>query len=68
MKPADSYAIAALMTQLEGWKRSDRLSSLPIYGRQRVYVRQAKDPEFPDESQSERTYKLSIINTNDVYL
>ncbi len=39
MKPADSYAIAALMTQIEGWERTTRRSHLPIYGYQRLYVR-----------------------------
>jgi putative DNA primase/helicase len=37
LKPTDSYAIAALMTQIDGWKRTTRRASLPIYGRQRLY-------------------------------
>lgn len=37
MKPSDSFAIAALMMQIDGWKRSGRRVSQPIYGRQRVY-------------------------------
>ncbi len=48
MKPADSYSIQALMIQLEGWKRSEKLKTLPIYGRQRVYVRCAPVPDFLD--------------------
>ena len=48
MKPADSYAIAALMIQIEGWKRSEKAASMPIYGRQRVYVRYAQVPDFLD--------------------
>ena len=39
MKAADSYAIAALMTQVEGWERSRNRKRLPIYGLQRLYVR-----------------------------
>jgi hypothetical protein len=48
MKPADSYAIAALMMQIEGWKRSEKLVSMPLYGRQRVYVRCTLLPDFLD--------------------
>ena len=39
MKTADAYVIVALMAQLPDWERGKRLKSLPIYGRQRVYVR-----------------------------
>ena len=39
MKPADSYAIAALMVRVDGWKKSRERVVLPIYGRQRVYKR-----------------------------
>lgn len=39
LKPSDSYAIAALMTQIDGWKRSSRRVTQPIYGRQRIYER-----------------------------
>ncbi len=41
MRTTDSYAIAALMAQLDGWERAKKLASLPLYGRQRVYVRTA---------------------------
>src|SRR5574344_61458 len=37
LKPSDSYAIAALMTQVDGWKRTTKRSSQPLYGRQRLY-------------------------------
>ncbi len=37
MKPADSYAIAALMTQIDGWERTTERKRLPLYGRQRLY-------------------------------
>jgi len=46
MKPADSYAIAALMTQVAGWRKAEKLMSLPLYGRQRVYERCAELPDF----------------------
>jgi hypothetical protein len=48
MKPADSYAIAALMIRVPGWKKADRLCSLPLYGRQRGYERIATEPDFLD--------------------
>jgi putative DNA primase/helicase len=39
MKPADSYAIAALMTQVDGWERTKDRCRQPMYGRQRLYRR-----------------------------
>lgn len=39
MKPADSYATAALMSQVEGWERTTERSRQPLYGRQRLYRR-----------------------------
>lgn len=38
MKPADSYAIAAIMRKIEGWDKAER-TTYPIYGRQRGYKR-----------------------------
>ena len=37
MKPADSYAIAALMTQVYGWTRTKESIRFGIYGKQRIY-------------------------------
>ena len=37
LKTTDSYAIAALMTQVPGWQRSAAAKRLPLYGKQRVY-------------------------------
>ena len=37
LKPADSYSIAALMSQIPGWKRTTSIKRQPIYGRQRLY-------------------------------
>lgn len=37
LKPTDSYAIAALMTQIPGWERTSERVRLPLYGRQRLY-------------------------------
>ena len=39
MKPADSYAIAALMTQVDGWERTNDRCRQSMYGRQRLYRR-----------------------------
>ena len=39
LKPADSYAIAALMMKVGGWKRTNKVRRLPVYGRQRLYER-----------------------------
>jgi len=39
MKPADSYAIAALMTRVDGWERTGERCKQPLYGRQRLYRR-----------------------------
>ncbi len=37
LKPTDSYAIAALMTQISGWERTTERVRQPMYGRQRLY-------------------------------
>ena len=37
LKPTDSYAIAALMTQIPGWERTFERVRQPLYGRQRLY-------------------------------
>ena len=39
MKPADSYAIAALMMQIRGWKKSEGRICSALYGKQRCYMR-----------------------------
>ena len=39
LKPSDSYAIAALMTKVDSWQRTDKIRKLAIYGRQRIYER-----------------------------
>ena len=43
LRPQDSYSIAALMTQIPGWERTNRSKTLPIYGRQRIYVRKEEE-------------------------
>ena len=40
MKASDSYAIASLMVQIEGWSRSAKTKRLPMYGKQRLYVKE----------------------------
>ena len=37
IKPADSYAIAAIMMKIPGWKKSGKRKKLPLYGQQRLY-------------------------------
>ena len=39
LKPADSYAIAAIMTQIPGWERTKKAKRIPWYGQQRQYRR-----------------------------
>lgn len=39
MRPADSYAISALMMKVDGWEKSSNRIRIPTYGVQRVYVR-----------------------------
>ncbi len=39
LKPADSYALAALMTKVSGWERTHEMKRLALYGRQRIYRR-----------------------------
>ena len=41
LRPTDSYAITAIMERINGWERSGERKSLPIYGRQRLYLRTA---------------------------
>ena len=39
LKPSDSYAIAALMSQIPEWERTSQSKRIPIYGKQRLYSR-----------------------------
>lgn len=39
LKTSDSYVMAALMTNVSGWERSNQSRRLPFYGKQRVYFR-----------------------------
>jgi hypothetical protein len=48
MKPADSYAIAALMSQVPGWRKAEKRIPIPLYGRQRGYERIPDVPDFLD--------------------
>lgn len=47
LRPSDSYAITALMEKVDGWKRSKVRKRLPIYGQQRVYLRDKGDLSQP---------------------
>lgn len=37
IKTSDSYAIAAIMMKIEGWKKSGKRKNIFLYGRQRIY-------------------------------
>lgn len=39
LKASDSYQLAAIMKQIDGWERTETIRALPGYGRQRVYKR-----------------------------
>lgn len=39
LRPTDSYALAAIMTKVDGWERTKDRKYIPLYGRQRVYKR-----------------------------
>ena len=39
MRKIDSYELNAIMRKIEGWEQSDKTVRLPIYGKQRVYIR-----------------------------
>ena len=61
MKPTDSYAIAALMMQAEGWERTGGRCNMPLYGRQRLYRRcPAADQPLGGEIAS--TASLDFLN------
>lgn len=40
LKPTDSYAIAALMAQVDGWKKTKKRKRIPFYGLQRIYEKE----------------------------
>lgn len=42
IKPADSYAIKAIITRIDGWEKTEDREYFKIYGRQRVYRRAKK--------------------------
>ncbi|MBQ9664799.1 MAG: hypothetical protein IJV40_16780 [Oscillospiraceae bacterium] len=54
LRPQDSYSIAALMTQIPGWERTTRSIKLPIYGKQRLYVRTEGKAEGGNEGTKEQ--------------
>lgn len=46
MRKADSYEINAILRKIEGWEKCDKMITIPIYGKQRVYVRRNKKDLF----------------------
>lgn len=43
LRPQDSYVISTLMVRMAGWRKTADRPYLPIYGRQRVYVRDRRE-------------------------
>ena len=39
LRALDSYAISAIMMRMKGWEKGEEREYIPIYGRQRLYVR-----------------------------
>lgn len=48
LKPSDSYAIAALMTKVDGWERTTMVRKRSAYGKQRLYVKSCCQAENTD--------------------
>ncbi|MGF7146318.1 putative P-loop ATPase [Anaerotaenia torta] len=48
LKPSDSYAIAALMTKIDGWERTTKVRKRSAYGKQRLYMRSCCQTENTD--------------------
>ena len=57
MKAADSYAISAIMLQLEGWEKSWERKRIPFYGQQRLYLRKEGFRPVLTDAYSDRTEK-----------
>ena len=55
MKAADSYAIAAMMLQVDGWEKSWERQRIPIYGMQRLYLRKKSDPPVMADAHCDRS-------------
>lgn len=51
MKKQDSYDLSAILIRIGGWERSSRREYLPLYGRQRLYVR--SEQESPKTADAE---------------
>jgi hypothetical protein len=47
LKPSDSYALAALMSKVEGWERTKVTKRLPHYGKQRLYMKTCATKKKP---------------------
>jgi predicted P-loop ATPase len=45
LKPADSYALAALMAKVDGWERTKTIRKIEWYGRQRLYQRSCAEEQ-----------------------
>jgi len=47
LKPSDSYALAALMSKVDGWERTRESKRLTHYGKQRLYKRSCTTQQSP---------------------
>ena len=45
LKPTESYSISSLMSRIEGWSRPKTTQTLPLYGKQRVYLREEQEED-----------------------
>jgi len=58
LKPADSYALAAIMMKIDGWERSKAKKRIAWYGEQRLYIRSvvASDEVVVADGESEELW------------
>ena len=48
-----------MMEKIDGWKRSAKREYLPLYGRQRLYVREERVPDLPDRGTAGTAFPVS---------
>lgn len=61
LKPSDSYAIAAMMSQIPGWERTQAVKRQSIYGRQRLYKNVALGTQEYDTTQDFPLYSKCFL-------
>ena len=60
MKKQDSYEITAIMMRIPGWERTAKRIRIPLYGQQRVYVRNAPEANLCDKVTSVTAFSDSF--------